>query len=150
LKSCVFLFIGIFEKDFRKEYRNITIKKRVDRGENMILETERTVALKNNNGGYDISGISVFKEGGLNVSYTITLSKSKTGRSVTMKARCPLCGAVHSYRYSLHEFCLRTLIVGGCEFTGLPLFYLGEKARVQEKISRTSKIEKKICAYTQG
>lgn len=114
----------------------------------MILETERTVAIKNNNGGYDVRGISVFKESGSNVSYTITRSKSKTGISVTMNVRCPLCGASHSYRYSLHEFCLRTLLVGGCEFTGLPVFYMGEKARVQEKISRISKIEKKMCAYT--
>jgi len=114
----------------------------------MITETERTVALKNNIGGYDVSGISVFKAGGSDVSYTVTRSKSKSGRSVTMKVRCPLCGGIHSYRYSLHEFCFRTLIVGGCEFTGLPLFYMGEKARIQEKISRISKIEKKICAYT--
>lgn len=121
---------------------------RVNRGENMILETERTIALKNNNGGYDVSGISVFKAEGLNVSYTVTRSKSKSGSSIAMKVGCPLCGGIHSYKFSFHEFWARTLIVGGCEFTGMPLFYVGDKARVQEKISRINKIEKKICAYT--
>lgn len=105
----------------------------------MLLETERTIALKNNNGGYDVSGISVFNA---------ARSKSKSGQSINLKVRCPLCGGVHTYKYSLHEFCSKTLIIGGCEFTGLPLFYLGDRARVQEKISRISKIEKKICAYT--
>lgn len=114
----------------------------------MILETERTIALKNNSGEYDFSGISVFKADGLNVSYTVTRLKSKSGSSIAMKVRCPLCGGIHNYKYSLHEFWVRTLIVGGCEFTGMPLFYLGDRARVQEKIRRINKIEKKLCAYT--
>lgn len=114
----------------------------------MILETEVTVALKNNDGGYDVSSISVFKADGLNVSYTVARSKTKSGRSITLKVRCPLCGGTHTFKYSLHEFCVRSIIVGGCEFTGIPLFYAGDEARVREKISRISKIEKKICAYT--
>jgi hypothetical protein len=104
----------------------------------MLLETERTIALKNNNGGYDVSVISVFNA---------ARSKSKSGQNINLKVRCPLCGGTHAYKYSLHEFCTKTLIVGGCEFTGMPLFYLGDNQRVHEKINRINRIDKKICAY---
>ncbi|MHC1720228.1 MAG: hypothetical protein AB9844_06025 [Clostridiaceae bacterium] len=114
----------------------------------MILETDRAIALKNNKGTYDISTISFFRGEEADVSISITRQKFKSGSNLTLKIRCPLCGVIHSYKYGLRDFFVRQLLVGGCEFTGMPLFYIGYAEKVQEKISRIKKIEKKICAYT--
>jgi len=114
----------------------------------MVLETDRTIALKNNEGTYNIDTISLFKGEAADVSISIARQKSKPGRNLTLKVRCPLCGGIHSYKYGLRDFFVRQIVVGGCEFTGMPLFYIGDAEKVQEKISRIKKIEKKICAYT--
>jgi len=114
----------------------------------MVLETDRIIALKNNEGTYDINTISLFQGEKAKVSISITRHKSKPGRKLTLKVRCPICGGVHSYKYGLHDFFAKQILVGGCEFTGMPLFYIGYAEKVHEKISKIKKIEKKICAYT--
>lgn len=113
----------------------------------MILKTNKIIALKNQNGAYDIKNISIFSTEDFNVCFSLTHSRGSKGKKVIIKIKCPLCGNYHSYVYSISDFLKRDLIVGGCEFIGMPLFYLGDQCRVEEKIYKISKCEKKIYAY---
>jgi len=112
----------------------------------MLLETWRTIAVKNDQGGYDIKNISIFDVNVLNVCFSLTHSK-KCSKNIIIKVKCPLCGNFHSYKYGTADFLKRDLIVGGCELIGMPLFYLGNKIKVEQKVDKYNKIEKKVCAY---
>lgn len=113
----------------------------------MILETGKTIALKNNEGEYDIKSISIFRTNNFNVSFSLAHSKFKNSKDIIMKVKCPLCGNYHSYKFPITDFFKRELIVGGCELIGMPLFYIGNKNKIEEKINKINKIEKKVCAY---
>lgn len=112
----------------------------------MILETCKTVAVKNNQGGYDIKSISIFEANVFNVCFSLTHSK-KCSKNIIIKMKCLLCGNFHTYKYSTADFLKRDLIIGGCELIGMPLFYIGDKIKVEQKVDKYNKIEKKICAY---
>lgn len=112
----------------------------------MILETCKTVAVKNNQGGYDIKNISIFEANDFNVCFSLAHSK-KSSKNIIIKVKCPLCCNYHTYKYSTSDFLKRDLIVGGCELIGMPLFYLGNRIKVEQKVNKYNKIEKKICAY---
>jgi hypothetical protein len=113
----------------------------------MILETCKTIALKNNEGGYDIKNISVFEANDFNVFFSLTHSRNNNSKNIIIRVRCPLCGSYHTYNYKTTDFIKRELIVGGCELIGMPLFYIGNKLKVEQRVNKYNKIEKKICAY---
>lgn len=113
----------------------------------MILETNRTMALKNVEGTYDIKKISLFGNGLQDISVSITSQESESGSTVVLKIICPLCGSVHSYKYNVQDFVCRPIIAGGCDFTGMPLFYMGDPEKVINKIDKIKKINKKIYAH---
>ncbi len=110
----------------------------------MILKTSKTIALKNQEGGFDIKNISVFSVGDLSVRFSLTHSRNK---KIILRVKCPLCGNYHSYIYCISDFLKRDLIIGGCELIGIPLFYLGDNIKVEEKIEKINKQEKKLYAY---
>lgn len=111
----------------------------------MLLNTDISIALKNFYGQYDINRFSLFERNKINRNF-ISLQVKVNNNGIMLKLRCPLCGKYHYYRYSLNEFIKKSLIVGGCEVLGMPLFYVGSYDKVKQRVRRHNQINKKLYA----
>lgn len=108
----------------------------------MLLNTDISFALKNTLGEYDIKDISIFELENLNKKFSgfkISLNRNK---EVNIRIKCPLCGEEHNYFYSINDILNREMIIGGCEVLGMPLFYMGNKFKVLQRISKFNEINR--------
>lgn len=112
----------------------------------MLLNTEVSLALKNYLGQYDIKDITLFEMNKVKDNFPSTDIKLYKGREISIKLRCPLCGEIHNYNYTIGELFKRDMVVGGCELMGMPLFFMGNKDNVYQRIGKMNEINKKLCA----
>lgn len=70
--------------------------------------------------------------------------KNIENKQIFFKMKCPLCGKIHRYSYNIKEFFKRQMIVCGCECFGIPLFYIGNKEKVRERVTKHNELKEKM------
>lgn len=110
----------------------------------MILESNISIALKNENGKYIIRRTCLFELKGLNKEIASLNSIKILNGEIILSIQCPLCGKNHYYRYSLKELTSRGILIGGCEEMGIPIFYLGDYENIRKKIINYNNINKDL------
>nr|WP_272507503.1 hypothetical protein [Clostridium aestuarii] len=67
-------------------------------------------------------------------------------KEIQINVKCPICGECHNYTYNIVEFIKGTMIIGGCEKIGLPIFFIGNTEKVEQKINKYKEVNEKIHA----
>lgn len=112
----------------------------------VTFNTEIGIALKGYEGQYDIKTLTVFEIERINRRFASLEAKLDRNKNVKVKARCPLCGEYHQYYYSINDFLKRDMVIGGCEKLGMPIFYIGNKGKVSERINQFNEARRNIYA----
>lgn len=102
----------------------------------MLFNTEISIALKDSFGRYEIIDFSIFDFTKINNRYNWLQIKLNKNKQIVFNVKCILCGKNHYYRYSVCDIVKRDILIGGCEVLGIPLFYIGNKEKVLQKIGR--------------
>lgn len=114
----------------------------------MLFDTKMCAAFKNISGKYDIKDFSIFEINKLNRNFTSVEAKANK-KTIVIKLRCPVCGEIHSYNYTVNDFVRREIIVGGCENFGIPLFYIGNDEKVRQHANKYNEICRQVYAMFQ-
>lgn len=112
----------------------------------MLVDTLITVAFKNSFEQYNLRRISVFEITNIDLYFNIIECKKINKKELKILIKCPICGENHSYTYKFNDFIKRSMVIGGCEKLGLPVFYIGNREKVEEKINKYKEIRKEIYA----
>jgi hypothetical protein len=115
-------------------------------GNGLLYDTQISFALKNILGQYEINEFSLFEIDKISKKFpnlNISISRQK---EVGFRIECPLCGEYHKYSYNLNEFVKREMVIGGCEVLGIPLFYIGNKFKVFQRVSKINEVNKNVSA----
>ncbi|MGY0374340.1 hypothetical protein [Clostridium sp. JNZ J1-5] len=112
----------------------------------MLIDTLITAAFKNSLGQYDIKRLSVFEIANINKFFNNIECEKLKNKEIKIKIICPICGEYHHYVYNISDFIKRSMIIGGCEKIGLPLFFIGNTEKVEDKINKYKEVNRKIYA----
>lgn len=112
-----------------------------------MVNSNITIALKNDMIKYDIKEISIFKLSSLRrCEFKSIKNINIENKKLWLEILCPLCGKSHKYEYNIQEVLNSKLIVGGCKEIYIPLFYMGDKNKVLEKVKLFNRINNKVYA----
>ena len=112
----------------------------------MVVNTDFAIAFRSIYGNYDFNEVSLFnleKISGLVDGLQIYIYDNK---EIVLKTECPICGKNHEFKYSMVEAMSKSVIIGGCEEVGTPIFYLGKNSKVQQRIKKYNQINTEIIA----
>lgn len=112
----------------------------------MLYNTELRIAIKDVENRYNSMDTSVFQlenfENHL-PNFQLRITKPK---EIDIDIKCPICGECHESKYSLSDLIRKQMIIGGCEVTGLPIYFIGKPIKVSKYINRYNEINNKIYA----
>lgn len=112
----------------------------------MLVCTDITIAMKKGNGNYDIKDITLFDM--LNfkdLKNGFKIDDSSTKEAI-INVKCPVCGENHDYKYKISDMLSRNIIIGGCENYGVPIFYVGKKKNILQRVNRYKQIKQEVLA----
>jgi len=112
----------------------------------LLFNTGVSIAFKNACDQYEIEQFSLFEIEKVNSRFASMKVKNNRNKEIQFKVKCPLCGEEHHYNYSISEFVKRDMIIGGCEALGVPLFYIGDREKVDKRIKRYREISEELYA----
>ncbi|AZV55293.1 hypothetical protein [Clostridium sp. AWRP] len=112
----------------------------------MVFETNISIAIINPEGKYCMKDFSIFDTNKINESFTSLKVSYINNGVLSLKIKCGLCGSIHYYKYNINKVVKKNIIIGGCELLGFPIFCIGNRKSVEEKILRYTRANKKIYA----
>jgi len=112
----------------------------------LLFNTGISIAFKNICDQYEIEQFSLFEVEKVNRRFASMNVKINRGKEIQFNVKCPLCGEEHYYKYNVGEFVNRDMIIGGCETLGVPLFYIGNREKVDKRIKRYREITEELYA----
>ncbi|AYF54160.1 hypothetical protein Z959_06300 [Clostridium novyi B str. ATCC 27606] len=110
----------------------------------MIIDTEVSIALKNSVGQYDMKRISIFKINKVTEIFKYIYLASVSKKEIQFKIKCSICGEYHYYSYDVMSFLRGSMTIGGCENLGYPIFFIGQKEKVEDKINKYREVNENI------
>lgn len=112
----------------------------------MICNTNLCIAVKNELGQYETKNLTIFEINNIHEKYkNIELIENKN-KEVKFKIKCPICNKYHYYNYSILSLMKNEMVIGGCELLGIPVFFIGNNEKVNERVNKYREINKKIYA----
>jgi len=102
------------------------------------------IAFKNMKGQYEIEKFSLFEIEKVNTKFPSHEVKINKSKEMIIKVGCPLCGEQHYYKYNLCELIKREMTIGGCEILGLPVFYIGSKEKIEQRVNKYREINRQL------
>lgn len=112
----------------------------------MLIDTTISVAFKNSLWQYEMAETSMFNLTDVDKWFTNVEINLKSFKEIQLKVKCPLCNDYHYYSYSVSQLKRSSMVIGGCERIGSPVFFIGNKEKVEEKINKYKEVNKKIYA----
>ncbi|MCY6369839.1 hypothetical protein [Clostridium ganghwense] len=110
------------------------------------MDTIVSVAFKNCVGQYDLKRVSIFEITNISKYFELVNIKCTNNKEIEFQVKCPICGEYHYYTYRIGDFIKTTMVIGGCEKVGLPIFFIGKTEKVEEKINKYNEVNKEIYA----
>jgi hypothetical protein len=114
----------------------------------MLYNTDICLAVKNEQGRYIIRKFTVFELDNIFSSIPSFKLKTRKQKEIVFSVKCSLCGENHEYNFRTNEFLKRDMLAGGCETTGMPLFFIGKYERVNAHTQKHNEICSKFYAIT--
>jgi ribosomal protein L34E len=112
----------------------------------MVCNTNISIALKGRNGQYRVKDFSIFELNKIVFEFPSFEIVTHKKREISIKLRCPICGEYHRFNYNINEFMKRDMTFGGCETTGMPVFFIGRGSKVSERIRKFNKVHRSAYA----
>lgn len=112
----------------------------------MLVESMISIAFKNSFEQYNVKRISLFNIVNVDKYFAAINCKKINSRDVEIRVKCPVCNEYHVYNYNVNDFIKRTMVIGGCEKTGLPIFFIGKTEKVEEQVNKYKEIREKLYA----
>lgn len=112
----------------------------------MVIDSVISVAFKNYIGQYDLKKLSIFEITSMSKYFELVNGVCTNNKEIEVKVKCPICGECHCYIYGISELIKGTMVIGGCEKVGSPIFFIGKTEKVEEKINKYIEVNKKIYA----
>ena len=111
----------------------------------MILNTRVTMAYKNDLGFYDVKNVNIFKLGNEDpfASFKLSIYRRK---EFLIRAKCPLCGAYHNYRFNIYSLLTKGIAIGGCDLVGEPIVIIGKDRSVIDLLDKYKEANIRIHA----
>ena len=106
----------------------------------MVIDTNYAIAFRSIYGNFDFNEATLFNLERDNEGVS-NLRINTRNKEITIFIKCPICCKHHNYRYNLSEIINNTLIIGGCEEVGIPVFYLGNSSKVRQRISKYNQMK---------
>ncbi|KEH97647.1 hypothetical protein [Clostridium massiliodielmoense] len=110
----------------------------------MIIDTEITIALKNPIGQYDMRRVSIFKINNIGNIFKFLEVIEVSKKQIGFRIQCPICGEYHYYTYKSMSFIKGSMTICGCEKLGDPIFFIGQKEKVEDKINKYREVNENI------
>ncbi|HCW04010.1 MAG TPA: hypothetical protein DGK91_05415 [Clostridium sp.] len=112
----------------------------------MLYNFDFRIAVKDKKNCYKTYDVSIFKLKSIS-DYLPNINTITTrSRKIYVKYKCPICGEEHENNYSIKDLLRKQLIVGGCELTGSPVYFIGKPIKVSKYISKYNEINSKVYA----
>lgn len=112
----------------------------------MLVNTLITAAFKDSFGRYILKRLTVFEFTNISLYFKNIECSKINNKEIRMTIECPICGEFHNYIYNLDDFIKRSMIIGGCEKLGLPIFFIGNSKKVEDKVNKYKEITREIYA----
>jgi hypothetical protein len=112
----------------------------------LVYNTDISIAFREKTGNYNKINASIFRLKDIMKKAPVTEMKVQLGKQISFKAKCSVCGEVHTYVYSAHDVMKREMTIGGCETTGKPIMFIGRENKINNIVDRYNEINKKIYA----
>lgn len=111
----------------------------------MILNTKVTIAYKNDLGFYNVKNVNVFRLGNEDpfASFKLSIYRRK---EFLIRAKCPLCGEYHNYRFNIYSLLTKGIAIGGCDIVGEPIVIIGKERNVIDLIDKYKEVNIRIDA----
>jgi len=105
-----------------------------------------SAAFKNSLGQYDVKRIYIFNIADINKYFKHIEINFFPKKEIHLNVKCPMCGEKHCYSYDIANIINGSMVIGGCENIGYPIFFIGDKEKVEEKINKYKEVNEKIYA----
>jgi hypothetical protein len=112
----------------------------------LLIDTVVTAAFKNGLGQYDMKRIHIFNITDIDKYFKHIEAIFLSSREIQLNVKCPMCGENHYYSYDISHLINGSMVIGGCEKIGYPIFFIGDKEKVEEKINKYKEVNEKIYA----
>lgn len=112
----------------------------------MVLNFDLSIAVKEYDGKYFITGTSLFKLKQCKDFDNIYNLEINNG-DINISIICPICGDNHKYNFSCKKLIHGRVFIGGCEKLGIPILYLGDGEGIRNKILRYNNVNKEIYGF---
>ncbi|SCN23866.1 hypothetical protein N3C_1535 [Clostridium sp. N3C] len=112
----------------------------------MLYNFDIKIAVKNSNNCYKSYDFSIFELESISdylPDFNATINSSN---KICIRYKCPICGEEHENNYNIKDFFRKQLIIGGCDITGSPVYFVGQPIKVSKYISKYNEINSKVYA----
>ena len=87
-------------------------------------------------GQYETKNLTIFEINNMNKQYSNLEIIGNKNKEVTFKIKCPICNKYHYYKYNIVSIMKSEMVIGGCELLGIPIFFIGNNEKVNERINK--------------
>jgi hypothetical protein len=115
-------------------------------GDLMLYNTELKIAVKDMESRYNMVDTSIFEIESTSKHLPNFQSKLLRSKEIQVKIKCPICVEYHETKYGIRELLKKQLVIGGCELTGTPVYFLGKPMKISKYISKYNEVNNKIYA----
>jgi hypothetical protein len=112
----------------------------------MLYSTEIKVAVKDVHSKYNCIDTSIFQMENTSKNLPDFQCKVAKAKEISITIKCPICGEKHEATYALNEFLKRQMIIGGCEATGMPVYFVGKPLRVSKFVNKYNEVSSRMYA----
>lgn len=112
----------------------------------MLCNTDLSISLKNEIGQYKMADFNLFKINSLDNEFENFHIYLTNNMEIEIKVKCKVCHRFHHYKFKIGDFRNSKILIGGCEYSGIIIFFIGNKNKISETINKYKEIENMVYA----
>lgn len=112
----------------------------------MLYNFDIRIAVKDSRNCYKSYDLSIFKLKSISDYLPSVNAKINRSKKIYVRYNCPICGEEHECNYNIKDLLRKQLIIGGCDITGSPVYFIGNPIKVSKYISKYNEINNKVYA----
>lgn len=112
----------------------------------MLCNTNLSISLKNEIGQYKIENFNLFQINRLNDMFPDFNVYLTNNIEIELKLKCPICDRYHCYKFRIRDLINSKMLLGGCEYSGITIIYIGNTKSIYETINKYKEIKNMVYA----